>query len=137
MQVKKLAVLAAVLVAALLSAESALACSCAPPGTPQESLASSDAVFTGTVLSLTPGQGTQEVRLRVEGTWKGAKCGEVTGVTALDEAACGFGFQEGTSYLVYATKNQGKLSTNLCTRTKPTASASEDLAALGAPKKAC
>lgn len=137
MHVKKLAVFAAVLVAALLSAESALACTCAPPPGPQESLAASDAVFTGTVVSVTPGEGTNRVVFRVEGAWKGAKCGEVTVSTALDEAACGYGFQVGTSYLVYATKHQGKLSTNICSRTRPTASASEDLQALGEPKTAC
>lgn len=128
--------LAAVL-AGLLSAEVALACTCAPPPGPQESLAASDAVFTGTVVSVTPAPGNNQVVLRVEGVYKGAKCGEVTIVTASDEAACGYTFQVGTSYLVYADKQKGKLSTNLCSRTKPTSTASEDLTALGQPTTTC
>lgn len=132
---KKLAACCAVL--ALFLADSALACSCAPPPPPQEALKQSAAVFTGTVLAVTDSGTNRQVRLRVERVWKGTKCGEVTIVTALDEAACGSSFQVGTSYLVYATRQQGKLSTSLCSRTQPASGASEDLAALGEPTTTC
>jgi hypothetical protein len=115
------------------AADAALACSCAPPPPPEDVLKSSSAVFTGTVLGVTTSGGDHVVRLRVETTWKGAKCGEVTVLTATEDAACGYTFQAGESYLVYATEEQGKLSTNLCSRTKLTSDAGEDLTALGKP----
>lgn len=119
------------------AAEAALACSCAPPPPPQTALKESNAVFTGTVLGVTTSGVNYVVRLRVESSWKGAKCGEVTVITASEDAACGYNFQVGQSYLVYAVKAQGKLSTNLCSRTKPTSEAGEDLTALGKPGTTC
>jgi hypothetical protein len=136
MKAFRMIALAAVL-AGLVSAEAALACTCAPPPGPQESLTSSDAVFTGTVVSVTPSGGSNQVVFQVESVYKNAKCGQVTIVTALDEAACGYTFQVGTSYLVYASRQQGKLSTGICSRTQPTSSASGDLTALGQPKTTC
>ena len=136
MKIRYFVTLAALLLG-LASAEAALACTCAQSPAAPEALASSDAVFTGTVLSIDTTQTGRQVRLRVEGSWKGAKCGEVTIVTALDEAACGYSFQVGTSYLVYANRTQGKLSTNICSRTQPTAQANEDFAAIGQPKTTC
>lgn len=127
----------AALLLGLASADPARACSCAPPPEPQQALASATAVFTGTVLAVDTTQTNRQVRLRVEGIWKGAKCGEVTIVTGLNDADCGFDFQVGTSYLIYADRTQGKLSTNICSRTKATAQASEDLTALGQPKTTC
>src|SRR5262245_5188817 len=133
-------VLAALLLG-LASADAALACSCAPQPEPQQALAGAGAVFTGTVVAVDTTQTNRQVRLRVEGSWKGARkeinCEEVTISTGLGDADCGFDFQVGTSYLVYADKAQGKLTTNICNRTKPTAQASEDLAALGEPKTTC
>jgi putative component of toxin-antitoxin plasmid stabilization module len=125
------------LLLSLLAPEPALACSCIEPPPPQEAAQQAAAVFTGTVLSVTQVENQQEVRIRVERVWKGVRCGEVTIVTPLNEAACGFTFQTGQSYLVYAERQKGKLSTNLCTRTKLTSQASEDLAALGEPQQVC
>jgi hypothetical protein len=119
------------------AANAALACSCAPPPPPQDALKQSSAVFTGTVIDVTTSGVNHVVRLRVESSWKGAKCGEVTVLTASEDAACGYSFQVGQSYLVYAVKEQGKLSTNLCSRTKPTSDAGEDLTALGKPGTTC
>jgi hypothetical protein len=72
----------------------------------------------------------------VDRIWKGAHCGTVTVQTASDSAACGYSFEVGRTYLVYAFK-EGGLSTNICTRTRVIEEASEDLAALGAPEKTC
>jgi Tissue inhibitor of metalloproteinase len=134
--VKNIAV-CSLLLLSLLAAEPAFACSCIEPPPPQEAAQQAAAVFSGTVVSVTQVGNQQEVRIRVESVWKGAKCGEITIYTPLDEAACGFNFQTGLNYLVYAERQQGKLTTNLCTRTKPTALAAEDLAALGEPKQVC
>ena len=135
----KIVVLAAVLAAltALTSAGAAYACSCVAPPPPKEALAASDAVFTATVLAIDTTQTNRQVRVRVESSWKGAKCGEMTIVTGLNDADCGYDFQVGTSYLIYADRNKGNLTTGICTRTTPTAQASEDLTALGQPKTTC
>lgn len=129
------------LLSALVSADVALACSCAPQPPPQEAMRHSAAVFTGTVLEITdsgtnPGS-TRQVRIRVERVWKGAKCGEVTITTGLGDADCGYNFQPGQGYLIYAFKQKGQLGTNICTRTRPAAEAGEDLTALGEPSQTC
>jgi hypothetical protein len=129
--------LSLILLGALGGVDATLACSCAPPPPPQTALKQSNAVFTGTVIGVTTSGNDHVVRLRVESSWKGAKCGEATVVTASEDAACGYTFQVGQSYLVYAVKEQGKLSTNLCSRTKPTSEATEDLTALGKPATTC
>ena len=134
--VKNIAI-CSLLLLSLLAAEPAFACSCIEPPPPQEAAQQAAAVFTGTVVSVTQVGNQQEVRIRVERVWKGAKCGEVTILTPLDEAACGYTFQTGQSYLVYAERQQGKLSTNLCSRTNLTSQAGGDLTALGEPKEVC
>lgn len=127
----------ALVLAIVLGADAALACSCAPLPEPRQARDQADAVFTGTVLGITQEGNQRLVRLRVEESWKGAKCGEVTITTGLGDSDCGYAFQEGQAYLIYADKQRGKLSTNICTRTRPTAEAGEDLAALGAPSQDC
>lgn len=127
----------ALLLLSLLAAKPAFACSCIEPPPPQEAAQQAAAVFTGTVISVTQVGNQQEVRIRVEQVWKGAKCGEITILTPLDEAACGISFQSGQSYLVYAERQQGKLSTNLCSRTNLTSQAGGDITALGEPKQVC
>jgi shikimate kinase len=132
------AVLALVLVVlSLYAVDTAWACSCAPQPPPQEALKQSVAVFTGTVAGVTTSGQNRLVQIRVEKVWKGAKCGEVTVTTALDDAACGYNFEVGQSYLVYATKEKGKLSVSLCSRTSLTSQAGEDLTALGEPATTC
>ena len=110
------------------------ACTCAPPGTPTEELEKSDAVFKGTVLELKVDtlrvQNTAilffKVKLAVLAAWKGVDLGEVTLSTNFETAACGFPFEQGVDYLVYAFSQNDSLSTNLCTRTKKFSEAQED-----------
>lgn len=125
------------LILSLAGADAALACSCAPSPPPKESLQQASAVFTGTVLAADTRGGISTVRLRVERSWKGARCGEVTVTTAADSATCGYDFQVGQSYLVYADKQRGKLHVSLCSRTSLTSQAEEDLTALGEPATTC
>lgn len=122
----------------------AWACECVPPPPPAQALSAADAVFEGRVRAVTTGtfetsQGGalpgREVRLLVLRAWKGATAGdEVTLRTGMSQADCGFAFAEGSSYLVYARRlPSGELSTNICSRTRASALATEDFAALGAP----
>lgn len=70
-----------------------------------------------------------------EATWKGVEDGatEFALSTRASGAACGYPFELGRSYLVYAQDNQnaGALSANLCTRTRPAEDAGFDLGVLG------
>jgi hypothetical protein len=78
-----------------------------------------------------------DVEIQVDRSWKKARCGTVVVQTPSDSAMCGFGFEVGKSYLIYADMQKGKLSTNLCSRTRTIEEAGEDLAALGEPETSC
>ncbi len=73
------------------------------------------------------------VTFRVSEAWKGAERETLDVETAITEASCGYPFDEGESYLVYASKgtNSGGLEVALCGSTKPLSEADTDLAALG------
>ena len=116
----------------------AYACSCRPPGTPAEELGQSDAVFQGIVVSVKAPTGpvassadSTTVTLDVSKVWKG----QVTQTTMLttpgSSASCGVTFEQGKEYVVYGRVNEGALSTNLCSRTRTVADATEDSTALG------
>ena len=127
----------------LAAVPAAFACSCAPPPPPGEARDQADAVLAGTVLEITtetqPGLpvGRRTVRLQIEKIWKGQDCGELTLTTGLGDADCGYGFEVGKSYLIYAFQENGGLATNICTRTAKVDQAAEDLAVLGAPARDC
>lgn len=119
------------------------ACTCAPPGPPAQEMERADAVFTGKVVSIgaahVPGDEPKwpsrlEVTFRLLGVWKGLAEGErVTVYTASQSAACGFEFEDGKKYLVYAYDAGGELTATLCSRTALLKRAEEDLQALGTP----
>lgn len=97
------------------------------------------AIFEGhvTELASVPVQGdpsfTQaRATLKLVRVWKGLDKTETVEVTTASEtAACGFPFEKGQSYLVYAGSGEQGYTVSLCSRTRPMADASEDLAALG------
>jgi hypothetical protein len=60
----------------------------------------------------------------VEGT-------EIEISTGVGGGDCGYDFKNGQRYLVYAYRYQERLTTNICSRTKPFSNANEDLAFLG------
>lgn len=110
----------------------AQACSCAPPGTPQQELALSAAVFRGTVLQVTgPADplSSLNVTFQVSKVWKGPSEPLTTVSTGTNGTMCGYFFQVGQEYVVYADPGP---STTLCTRTRPLSAATPDLTALGA-----
>jgi hypothetical protein len=131
-----------VTIIALLPAASALACSCEPPPTAKASLDKSAAVFSGKVLKIeAAGEYERAVTLEVTRAWKGVKAKEVVVYTANNGAACGFEFQKGKSYLIYAKQHQRDeekekvLATSICTRTALLAEAMGDVMELGEGKK--
>lgn len=114
------------------------ACSCAQPQPVQEALQDSTAVFLGTVTEVVkeiPLSGFPQVKvvLSVQKQWKGLPWHQTIAVrTSTSGASCGYPFQRGNEYLVYASLDQnGMLQTNICTRTKARANAEEDLVILG------
>lgn len=142
------ATLVAVVCGVFLSPDCAFACSCAFPASasPQEitqqELSNSDAVFAGEVVDIVGEQGPimrsdapETVTLRVSETWKGAGGETVDVQTAVSDASCGYPFNEGDSYLVFASKGifyeEGELEVGLCGSTKPLSEARAELAALG------
>ena len=117
----------------------ARACSCLPPAPPSQALAQAAAVFEGRVTSgaevaADPSLFISLRRYEVEvlRVWKGELGDAAAVVTPSSSAACGRRFEIGERYLIYASRgDDGELTDYLCSRTRPSASADEDLAVLG------
>jgi hypothetical protein len=128
----------------LLAGVEGFACTCAlpfpnPPLQKQvrTALNESRAVFSGKVLEVTEDPQTfyVTVRLRVERVWKGSPREDVRIFTGRGGGDCGYRFEVGRSYLVYAYKwREGELGTNICQRTAKLSEASGDLRVLGRGK---
>jgi len=122
----------------LFPVSAAYACTCDVPGSPTEELLAADLVFAGEVVridSTTAGLFAElAVYLRVLRVWKGADSLKVNLRTAASSAACGYPFQIGAQYLVYAYQSQadGSFGTGLCTRNSLLSAAEKDLTELGA-----
>lgn len=122
----------------LVNAPSAAACSCIEPGSVGESLNDAQAVFVGTVVEIEKSEGSvwstddpMKVTLAISKFWKGSMGQTVTVTTSRESASCGFPFEEGVEYLVYAYGEMDDLHVGLCGRTTTLLSAGVDLAALG------
>jgi hypothetical protein len=132
-----LLVLLLLALAGTLRSASAQACSCVTQ-TREQAFESAAAVFEGRVTEITRskpdaenGSGRLLVSMLVVRAWKGVEVERVTVLTAGDGAACGYGFRQGESYLVYAYQGGAQPKVSLCSRTRPVAEAGEDLDALG------
>jgi hypothetical protein len=135
-----------VVVLMTLACVEGFACTCAPPdprqsvrGQVRAALGESRAVFSGKVLEVAedPEAMSVVVRLKVAKSWKGSTHGEVRVVTGRGGGDCGYRFEVGESYLVYAHgSGAGGLSTNICRRTARLSEAAKDLQALGKGKGA-
>lgn len=119
-----------------------VACSCAPNPEPLVALDQADAVFAGRIVGLAlkpdedPAIGvsfeTLEVTVAVHSVWKGDTGEDIVIYTAYTCCVCGYAFQLGEEYLIYAfAEDDGTLRTSICSRTMLLSAASEDLAALG------
>jgi MYXO-CTERM domain-containing protein len=131
------ALLASLLCAAAIRPGTSRACSCDVRAQP-EAFERAAAVFEGRVAAIEPVKRGEdvapqfhEVRIEVTRAWKGVEDEIVLVRTRADEAACGFNFQKGESYLVYASATDRGLDVSLCSRTVPMDRAGEDLNRLG------
>lgn len=124
------------------TAQSVYACSCAATPPPRQALKEATSVFVGEVISkeifdVKDEFGTQpvvRVRFAVSRIWKGIEGVEVVVHTSGYEIACGFNFEKGKKYLVYAYPDRwklGVLETGICNRTRKLESAAKDLRAIG------
>ena len=125
---KRLASALALLLA--LAPARASACSCMAQ-TVDEAIAASAAIFEGRVAAIERRDDGLHVRFDVVQTWRAANAEHVEVLTAADSAACGFPFEVGRSYLVYAHETDGALRAGLCSRTRVMEEAGDDRAALG------
>lgn len=93
----------------------------------------SDVVFTGLVTeisSASPGARFSDkvVRFSVDEAYKGVQGPTVELTTSPSTASCGYPFEQGRRYFVYARREQnGKLTGHLCDPTVPLESAAPDL----------
>jgi hypothetical protein len=115
-----------------------MACDCPYYGAPCKAFANTPTVFAGRVVKIstinrkTASGDEYKDRLvffDVERSYRGwtAKSAEV--VTGWGGGDCGYEFQQGVGYLVYAYPHRetGKLYTGICQRTRPLTEASDDL----------
>jgi hypothetical protein len=109
----------------LASAEKAFACSCPViPGPEkkqvQQAFSGSVAIFSGEVLEISDSSTDINiwlVKFKVAKSWKGDLNGEVTITTAKNSAMCGYSFEIGKQYLVYANGARDALMVSNCSRT--------------------
>ena len=118
------------------------ACDCVKPPSVEDELERSQAVFSGKVLEvneMNKGYMKKRVLLEVVETWKGVSESQVIITTGSGGGDCGYDFQVGEEYLVYANPSsmygeQEELVSIICDRTTELSTAQEDLAVLGEGK---
>jgi len=111
----------------------ARACSCAAPPPTEQALEDADAVFEARPYSLSADERWSRYGFDVDRVWKGAVGPRVEIVTSRHSASCGRNFEVGTRYVIYARKNNnGEWGDHMCSRTRTSRSAVEDLRILGA-----
>lgn len=95
------------------------------------------AVFSGEVVEITkePGNFSVKVKLKVKKSWKNKLSDEVIITTAINDGLCGYDFEDGEKYLIYAYGEKGNLRTDVCRRTA-ILSKTKDIPVLDKIKKA-
>lgn len=129
MKIKIVVITVIAVVMAMAGIPPAHSCSCAPAPPPAQAFQGAEAVLMGKVISIDDGPGPYLVTatLQVARIWKGEK-NFLQQIVTTGGAMCGFYFQVGKSYVIYAYKNQGgQLETNNCTRSASTDRAAADL----------
>jgi hypothetical protein len=119
----------------LLGCESATACLCGGIDNKCSALKpDAYAIFLGRVISKEVGNGANAdgsissvvpslVRFAVTEAYRGIGSAEVEIATTEGCCACGYPFEVGHDYLVYATRFEGKLTTGICSPTQPAVTA--------------
>ena len=124
----------------MLVSTTANACTCIGPSSPCESYGSAGAVFVGTPISVREAQKSNKrendweprvFKFSVEQSYLGVAGTEIEVSTGMGGGDCGYSFKIGERYLVYAYQGESRLTTGICTRTRPFRQATEDLAFLG------
>lgn len=124
--------------ASLLFGSQAFACDCAEPPAPKKALEGATAVFLAEAVKVEVEGQTRTVTFKVERWWKGGDKQDVIATTHKSGATCGYGFEKGKKYMVYAGAEKDKsLRVSLCsrTRTETEAEKSGDFKDLGEGKK--
>lgn len=107
------------------AAEKSFACSCAASPEPEKSqiqkaFTSSSAVFSGDVVEVSESPEDKNsllVKFKVALSWKGESKREITIITAKESSMCGYLFEVGKKYLVYANGLKNDLFVDNCSRT--------------------
>ncbi|WP_088044277.1 hypothetical protein [Bacillus sp. EAC] len=128
-----------------LKPRATFACSCVKEQTVQKEFSQSKAVFSGKVIDIKTTKFSnpnyKKVLFEVSKTWKGITSSQVIIQTGLSGGDCGFNFNKGEIYIVYARnstmygENYKSLTTTICDRTKELSLSHEDLTILGEGKK--
>ena len=131
-----------IIVAAMLANSPRVsACSCERSfGEPdyRHALRNVDAVFSGEVLEIQElrSLGLRLVVFNSESSWSGVKASPVFVFTGTGGGDCGYSFEVGKTYIVWAIRNEsGELNTSICSFTVPLAAGGDQLAQLGKPRR--
>lgn len=103
----------------------------------KEAYKSASAVFIAEVIKIDkhPDKYYLAIRTRVEKSWKGTSSRKITITTGQGTGDCGYSFETGKKYLVYAYgEKDGSVGTNICTRTY-LAAENKDIAILNKLKR--
>lgn len=134
---RSLLAVAIVLSLVMLGWQTAAACSCINPSSPDAARRQASVVFAGHVTNMDSTEragmllGLKKVTLQVSEVWKGSISSEADVWTQQTDAACGFDFQIGKSYLVYTHRPLDFEISSLCSRTGLLSNAVADLRVLG------
>ena len=108
----------------------------APPQTVAPKAVGPLIYYPSTKATPTPLTGPKRVvRMQIAEVLTGVDPGqkEIEILTGMGGGDCGYSFQSGVDYIVYAYKNsEGRLETGICSRTRPLTQAAEDVAYLRA-----
>ena len=114
----------------------ALACMCRAPATTAEAFKRSTSVFKGRVVKISipsldwiglTRTGAYRVKFEIVKQWKGPSSETAVVVTRLTAEGCGFPFEEHKEYLVFVIAEQKHVQTGICTGTKDTADAEQEM----------
>jgi len=142
--IKTIIILAAIIIIGFFSTEKVFACSCVVPGTPEEEMKKFDAVFMGTVTSISernvsdfdPTQTRSivdpvKIGINVGHSWKGVTTDFIYVYTGYGSGDCGYPVTGYETYLFYASGPIDNLSISICSRTSLYREAQEDRSYLG------
>jgi len=137
---KKIITLFGISVLFLLGASAVSACTCLSdtktPVKKQVKAAYKDAtaVFYGEVTEITRQPNGFAVKIKVEQSWKGQIEKETIVYTSGNGGMCGYTFEKGVKYLVYASGENSILGVSLCSRTNPSNRDAKYLSKIKTPK---